>query len=517
MSDNIPNPRPAEEPLPPGVEEAFRAQYQALSERRRQAASFRDNRARTHITAMLQELKPLTSQVPGPAQGFISGILTGLAASVQIIGGQSAERAMEQIVQRLDTAVAQVTSGDQPAPRPPAPDPADSKVRGVQTSLALNLHQALGLTVEPTEHQGHDSWSDWWAYLCSHVAARTRAEQARAHALALPEDITVHANTSKTWRPSGYIRPEPAATFFPTCYAAFVAQPHPTSPNDPPYVIDLTGYTEGEPLQQRVHRLFVYRSLFTRLVRDVTALEQPVPDAAATEATESTTDLAEMRGNYEGACKTIANMHAAATGRTGMGPLRGVVEDVRLRAESAETERDTAYRERAHLVALLAALTGSAVIAPAPDAEEPGWHIVYLTIGGRQASWHISPRDLDLFQCVDHVSADSEHAQWDGHTTDEKYEHIREHTRALFHQCGPECAEGHTYSGRCESALMTGPKVDDVSADAPDVVHPEPNPQASAPSEVDNPCLQHPGAPVIGGMCGGCTQYPTDTTKGQRP
>jgi hypothetical protein len=28
-------------------------------------------------------------------------------------------------------------------------------------------------------------------------------------------------------------------------------------------------------------------------------------------------------------------------------------------------------------------------------------------------------------------------------------------------------------------------------------------------------CEQHPGAPVIGGICGGCTQYPSDMTKGR--
>lgn len=57
------------------------------------------------------------------------------------------------------------------------------------------------------------------------------------------------------------------------------------------------------------------------------------------EVNRLTAELAEMRGNYEGACKTIADMHAAATGRTGLGPIRGVVEDVedvRLRAEQAD-------------------------------------------------------------------------------------------------------------------------------------------------------------------------------------
>jgi hypothetical protein len=120
-----------------------------------------------------------------------------------------------------------------------------------------------------------------------------------------------------------------------------------------------------------------------------------------------------------------------------------------------EAERDGAYRERAHLVALLAAMTDDAVIAAAPDVEEPGWQIVYLRIGGRQASWHISPRDADLFQCVPHVDAGHPLAQWDGHTTEDKYRDIHQHTRDLFHQ------------------------VDDSDTTTPDVVHPVQNSQAA--------------------------------------
>ncbi|MEV8124809.1 hypothetical protein AB0P07_11950 [Streptomyces sp. NPDC085944] len=151
------------------------------------------------------------------------------------------------------------------------------------------------------------------------------------------------------------------------------------------------------------------------------------------------------------------------------------------RVERAEAERDGAYRERAYLVALLAAMTDGAVIAPAVDVEEPGWQIVYLTIGGRQASWHISPRDADLFACVPHVDTDHPRAQWDGHTTEDKYADIRQHTRDLFHQCGPACAEGHTYTDRCEGAHQA----DDSDTTTPDVVHPATEPQASSPHGVD--------------------------------
>lgn len=49
--------------------------------------------------------------------------------------------------------------------------------------------------------------------------------------------------------------------------------------------------------------------------------------------------------DYLNACKTIADMHAAAVGRGDRGPSRGVVEDVedvRLRAEQAEAKVDEA-------------------------------------------------------------------------------------------------------------------------------------------------------------------------------
>jgi hypothetical protein len=94
-------------------------------------------------------------------------------------------------------------------------------------------------------------------------------------------------------------------------------------------------------------------------------------------------------------------------------------------------ERDGAYRERAQLLALLAALHPS-VIAPAPDIDEDGWQILYLRIGGKQASWHITPRDAELYAHVEHVPADDRRAQWDGHTTEQKYAHIGQHAARLY-------------------------------------------------------------------------------------
>lgn len=94
-------------------------------------------------------------------------------------------------------------------------------------------------------------------------------------------------------------------------------------------------------------------------------------------------------------------------------------------------DRDGAYRERAQLLALLASLHPS-VIAPAPDVDEPDWQILYLRIDDRQASWHIAPRDADLFVHVEHVPADDRRAQWDGHTTEEKYAHIGQVAARLY-------------------------------------------------------------------------------------
>lgn len=99
-------------------------------------------------------------------------------------------------------------------------------------------------------------------------------------------------------------------------------------------------------------------------------------------------------------------------------------KDEATRRVDTERERDGAYRERAQLLAWLATVV-PAVITPAPDVDEPGWQILFLAPGGSQLSWHIAPADAELFEHVEHVGPDDPRAQWDGHTTPEKYERIR--------------------------------------------------------------------------------------------
>ncbi|MFD3614455.1 hypothetical protein ACFWWT_04230 [Streptomyces sp. NPDC058676] len=103
-----------------------------------------------------------------------------------------------------------------------------------------------------------------------------------------------------------------------------------------------------------------------------------------------------------------------------------------LEVKDRTKERDGAYRERAQLLAWIAALHPStAVITESPDVDEDGWQLLYLVAGGWQMSWHIHPRDAELFQHVTVVDVTDPRAQWDGHGTEQKYGRIRSHVRLL--------------------------------------------------------------------------------------
>lgn len=86
---------------------------------------------------------------------------------------------------------------------------------------------------------------------------------------------------------------------------------------------------------------------------------------------------------------------------------------------------DSVYRERAHLVAHLAAAHRSSI--GYHDPTEPDWAVVIIDLPTGQLSWHVAPDDMDLFE---HVQR-SEINTWDGHSTEEKYARLDAHTRAL--------------------------------------------------------------------------------------
>jgi hypothetical protein len=130
--------------------------------------------------------------------------------------------------------------------------------------------------------------------------------------------------------------------------------------------------------------------------------------------------------------------------------------DQQSQINTLTAERDGAYRERAQLLALLAAMAHQPAIVPATDVEDPGWQILYLYIGGRQASWHIAPRDADLFTHVEDRDESSPLAWWDGHTTEEKYARIADHI-VHRHFTPPAHYTSSDGTPTCVHAIPVGP------------------------------------------------------------
>lgn len=96
------------------------------------------------------------------------------------------------------------------------------------------------------------------------------------------------------------------------------------------------------------------------------------------------------------------------------------IDNYRDVLHATEAERDKAYRERAHLVAYLAACYPSEMTQ---EHEGDQWPVVFVLGPTGQMSWHIARADLPLF---DHVGWHGLEPTWDGHTTDEKYQRLAE-------------------------------------------------------------------------------------------
>lgn len=98
--------------------------------------------------------------------------------------------------------------------------------------------------------------------------------------------------------------------------------------------------------------------------------------------------------------------------------------------EPKQYAHDGLYRERAHLLALLTGVLGPEVSHIGDtDPEAEGWPVLTLELPTGQASWHIAPEDLELFQ---HVRPTTEADRpWDGHSTEEKYQRTDRLARAM--------------------------------------------------------------------------------------
>ncbi|GGJ81853.1 hypothetical protein GCM10011583_11640 [Streptomyces camponoticapitis] len=109
-------------------------------------------RARTHIKAIVQELKDAAT--PGDestAAVFVSGMLAGLAISVQILDGQTAEQAMQQMVGSLETAVGKAyLDGTLPAPG------SEKQDAGVDWEAVVRRREIELKTVGDARHRAED-------------------------------------------------------------------------------------------------------------------------------------------------------------------------------------------------------------------------------------------------------------------------------------------------------------------------------------------------------------------------
>jgi hypothetical protein len=92
-------------------------------------------------------------------------------------------------------------------------------------------------------------------------------------------------------------------------------------------------------------------------------------------------------------------------------------------AERLRAEKDGAYYERNRLVALLATLFPSGTKRTSIEGWDPEWDgCVYVdlpTDPPSQVSWHFHDSQAHLFEHLPPYAG-----EWDGHTTDEKYERI---------------------------------------------------------------------------------------------
>ena len=98
----------------------------------------------------------------------------------------------------------------------------------------------------------------------------------------------------------------------------------------------------------------------------------------------------------------------------------GHVAKLEARIEKLEAARDGAYTERNRLVAFLSNIYPSGVKKTAIPGWDEAWHnCVYIDLPVGQASWHYHNDEAHLFAHLPPYES-----EWDGHTTEEKYERL---------------------------------------------------------------------------------------------
>jgi hypothetical protein len=93
------------------------------------------------------------------------------------------------------------------------------------------------------------------------------------------------------------------------------------------------------------------------------------------------------------------------------------INRVRAEIERLQKQINSVYTERNRLVALIASLYPSGIKKTDIPGWDKEWHgCVYIDLPTGQASWHYHDSEAWMFTHLSRYEA-----EWDGHTTDEKY------------------------------------------------------------------------------------------------
>jgi len=106
------------------------------------------------------------------------------------------------------------------------------------------------------------------------------------------------------------------------------------------------------------------------------------------------------------------------------------IAELQAKLNEAVAAKDQAYSERNQCVALIAKLAaqqGYTIGMGKHDPKDYNWeddwrNIVYIDLPTGQISWHIHDSELELFSQLPPYANG-----WDGHSTDEKHQRMREY------------------------------------------------------------------------------------------
>lgn len=88
--------------------------------------------------------------------------------------------------------------------------------------------------------------------------------------------------------------------------------------------------------------------------------------------------------------------------------------------ERLQADKDMAYRERNQVVAALASFFPAGIARTEIPGWDPEWHgCVYIDLPSGQVSWHYHDSEAHLFHHLPSYAG-----QWDGHSTNEKYDRL---------------------------------------------------------------------------------------------